>query len=65
MPNYRLLIFHTHRLERWEEFEADGHLEAVQKAGGKLGDDDGLVELWSNDRKIAVWRPPPRSVQRR
>ena len=59
MPNYRLLVFRSHRLERWQEFEADNHVEAVQKAGDQLGENDGLVELWSSDCKIAVWRPPP------
>ena len=59
MPNYRLLIFHASRLDRWEEFEAESHLDAVLHAARQSTDE--AMELWSAEVKIAIFRPRPNS----
>jgi hypothetical protein len=55
MANYRILYFSTNRLERWEEFEADTFVAAVQIASSRAGDEP--VELWSEQGRIASFRP--------
>jgi hypothetical protein len=55
MAKYRLLYFSTNRLERWEEFEADTFVGAVQIASERAGDEP--VELWSERGRIATFRP--------
>ena len=61
MPTYRLLFFRANRLDRWEEFEAANHLDAVHTAAQRESDD--VMELWSADGKIGVFRPYMRSRQ--
>ncbi len=55
MPTYRIIFFKAHRLNRWEQFEAGGHLEAVELAAKKAS--KGYFELWSDSGRIAVFRP--------
>lgn len=55
MAKYRLLYFLTNRLERWEEFEAETFVEAVQMGAERAGDE--LVELWADRGRIATFRP--------
>lgn len=55
MPNYRLLFFQANRLDRWEEFEADTFVEAVQRAAERAGND--MAELWTDHGRIATFRP--------
>jgi hypothetical protein len=60
MPTYRLLFFRANRLDRWEEFEAANHLDAVYTAAERQSDD--LMELWSPAGKIGVFRPYARNT---
>lgn len=55
MPTYRLLLFRGSRLDHWEEFEAEDHLDAVRMASGRSR--DKLTELWLGSSRIAVFRP--------
>jgi hypothetical protein len=55
MPNYRLLFFRGHRLERWEELDAASYREAVEAASRVKSDD--RVELWSETGKLATFSP--------
>ena len=45
----------TNRLEKWEEFEAETFVEAVQMGAERAGDE--LVELWADRGRIATFRP--------
>lgn len=58
---YRILYFSANRLERWEKFEADDYVEAVQIAAQRAGDE--LTELWSARGRIATFRPRPHREQ--
>ncbi len=52
---YRLLFFRASRLERWEAIDASNDLDAVHEAARRPSDD--LAELWTDNRKIASFRP--------
>ena len=58
MPSYRLLYFRANLLERWEEIEAAGYLEAVEQAAQRPSDD--RVELWRDGHRLASFRPHPK-----
>lgn len=55
MPRYRLLFFRDNRLDRWEEIEAEGFVEAVQAAAQRAGNQS--VELWAERGRVATFRP--------
>lgn len=55
MPEFRLLYLRASRLENWEIFEADDALAAVHLAAARPSQD--VTELWSEEGKIAVFRP--------
>jgi hypothetical protein len=55
MPEFRLLYLRANRLEKWETFEAESPLAAVHVAAGRPSQD--VVELWSGDGKIAIFKP--------
>ncbi len=55
MPEFRLLYLRANRLEKWEIFEAEDAISAVHMAARKPSDD--IVELWSGDGKIAIFKP--------
>jgi hypothetical protein len=55
VPLYRLLVFRSDRLERWNEIDAPNAVEAIHKAAQQEA--DGMVELWSNEGKLATLRP--------
>lgn len=52
---FRLLYLRANRLERWEIIEADSALAAVEEAARRPSDD--VTELWSDQGRIAVFRP--------
>ncbi len=55
MPTYRLLVFRSDRLERWGEIDASDAVEAIQRAAQQ--ESEGVVELWSDQGKLATLRP--------
>ncbi|HEX8402926.1 MAG TPA: hypothetical protein VF628_14655 [Allosphingosinicella sp.] len=55
MPTFRLLLFRSDRLERWSEVDAADAVEAIQQAAQREG--EGVVELWSDQGKLATLRP--------
>ena len=55
MSEFRLLYLRANRLERWEIIEAETALAAVHEAASRPSDD--VTELWSDEGKIAVFRP--------
>ncbi len=55
MMAYRLLFFRSSVLEDWELLEADDLMHALQTASARAP--DLTVELWSERKKIAVFRP--------
>jgi hypothetical protein len=55
LPVYRILVFRSDRLERWSEIEAPDAVSAIQQAAQK--EDEGVVELWSDEGKLATLRP--------
>ncbi len=52
---YRILYFRSSVLEDWELLQADDLMAALQTASAKAP--DLTVELWSDRKKIAVFRP--------
>jgi hypothetical protein len=52
---FRLLYMRSNRLDHWETFEAESPLDAVEKAAERPSDD--VVELWSDQGRIATFRP--------
>jgi hypothetical protein len=52
---FRLLFMRSNRLDHWESIEADSALEAVERAAERPSDD--VVELWSEQGRIATFRP--------
>ena len=50
-----MLYLRANRLERWEIIEAETPLAAVHEAASRPS--DGITELWSDDGKIAIFRP--------
>jgi hypothetical protein len=63
LPDYRLLYFRGSRLERWESVEAPDHVAAIQEMSGRGS--DRTVEIWSEDKKLAVVRPAKHSMRGR
>lgn len=59
VPNFRLFYFRASRLERSETIEAADPLDAVHQASKRPSAD--LVELWSDEGRIAIFRPASRS----
>ena len=59
MPNFRLFYFRSSRLERSETIEAADAIEAVHQAAKRPSHD--LVELWSDQGRIAIFRPASRT----
>ena len=55
MPVYRLLFFRGGALDHWESIDAPDHLAALEEAGARPS--EGLMELWSDDRKVASFKP--------
>jgi hypothetical protein len=55
MIAYRLLYFRSSVLEDWESLEAETLLEALQAASARGS--DLTVELWSERKKVAIFRP--------
>lgn len=55
MISYRLLYFRSSVLEDWELLEADNLMDALQAASARAP--DLTVELWSNRKKVAIFRP--------
>ncbi len=58
MPAYRLIYFRSARLDRAESIEAPDTLAALHEAARRPSND--IVELWSEDGKIATFRPASR-----
>jgi len=52
---FRLLFLRSNRLDHWESFEAASALDAVERAARRPSDD--VVELWSEQGRIATFRP--------
>ena len=52
---YRILYFRSSVLEDWELLEVGSLMEALQTASSRAP--DLTVELWSDRKKIAVFRP--------
>ena len=52
---FRLLYLRANRLEQWEIIEADDALAAVHEAARRPSDD--VTELWSDQGRIAIFRP--------
>jgi hypothetical protein len=50
----------SNRLDHWETFEAETALEAVEKAAQRPSND--VVELWSEQGRLATFRPVGRHV---
>ncbi len=55
-PGYKLLFFCGSQLERWEVFDAETPLQAIERAAGHVSDDK--IELWHAGRRMALFRPP-------
>ena len=55
LPTFRLLVFRSDRLERWSEIEAPDAISAIHQAAQQ--EDQGVVELWSDEGKLATLRP--------
>jgi hypothetical protein len=55
VPTFRLLVFRSDRLERWGEIDAPDALDAIQKAAQQ--EEEGVLELWSDQGKLATLRP--------
>jgi hypothetical protein len=55
LPTFRLLVFRSDRLERWSEIEAPDAVTAIQLAAQAEG--EGVIELWSDEGKLATLRP--------
>ena len=58
VPLFRLLYFRANRLERHEEIECDSAMEAIHEAATRTSDD--VVELWSDQGRLALFRPASR-----
>ena len=58
MPAFRLIYFRASRLDRTETIEAPTTLAAIEEAARRPSQD--LVELWSDDGKVATFRPATR-----
>jgi hypothetical protein len=59
VPVFRLFYFRSSRLERSETFDAPDALTAVHLAAERPSGD--VLELWSDQGKIATFRPAQRS----
>lgn len=57
---FRLLYLRSNRLDRWETLEAASALEAIEQAAERPSDD--VVELWSEQGRIATFRPVGRHL---
>ncbi len=55
VPSYRLLFFRGNQLESWEEFEADGPMEAMEFASRRPA--AVRAELWADGKRFAAFRP--------
>jgi len=55
---YRLLYFRSSVLEDWELLRAADLMEALQTASARAP--ELTVELWSDRRKVAIFRPVSR-----
>ena len=51
MPTYKVLIFNANQLDRWETFEADDDLAAVNAA--PPCEEGGKIEVWRADTRLA------------
>lgn len=51
MPAYKILIFNSNQLIRWETVDAPDDLAAVNSAPSC--DEAGKIEVWRNDRRLA------------
>jgi hypothetical protein len=60
VPSFRLFYFRSSRLERSETIEATDPLDAIHQAARRPSSD--VVELWSDEGKIATFRPTSRSA---
>jgi hypothetical protein len=49
------LVFRSDRLERWGEIDAPDAVEAIQMAAQQ--EEEGVLELWSDQGKLATLRP--------
>jgi len=52
---YRILFFESNVLVAWEELDVADHLSAIEIASSRYP--ERTVELWSERRKVAVFRP--------
>lgn len=55
MSTYRILYFRSSVLEDWEVLDTDDLMQALQTASARAP--DLTVELWSERKKVAVFRP--------
>lgn len=55
MPTFRLIYFRASLLDHAETIEAPDALSAIHEAAARPS--EGLVELWSDNGKLATFRP--------
>ena len=58
MPAFRLIYFRASLLDRSETIDAPSALAAIEEAARRPSHD--VVELWSDDGKLATFRPATR-----
>ena len=58
MPAFHLIYFRASRLERSETIDAPDALAAIEEAARRPSPD--IAELWSDQGKIATFRPATR-----
>jgi len=58
VPAFRLIYFRASRLDRSETIDASTALAAIEEAAKRPSHD--VMELWSDDGKIATFRPATR-----
>jgi len=51
VPSYKVLVFSSSQLIRWETIEAPDDIAAVNAA--PVYGEAGKVEVWRNDRRLA------------
>jgi len=51
VPEYKVLIFNSNRLMRWETIRATDDIAAINAA--PVCDEAGKIEIWRADRRLA------------
>jgi hypothetical protein len=60
VPAFRLFFFRASKLDRSETLQAPDAMTAIEQAARRPSND--VVELWSDQGKVATFRPASRNV---